>query len=417
MKTYFPQWKEQLPQKYFAVLQPLLPIAAAENLNMWLVGGLVRDLLLQRPLHDFDLLIEGNAIAFARKVQKKLGGKIATHSPFLTATWVHPGELSLDLITARKECYPQPAVLPVIEPAGLSEDLARRDFTINTLAIGISGQDQDYLIDLHQAKADLQQRKIRVLHDRSFEDDPTRIFRAVRFEQRFGFKIEEHTLALLHAQKSSIHLLTPVRVRHEFEMSFREESAAQALQRLLDLGVLSEVHPALSWNNNLTEALKRLPGSENRQLAISSDFSLQYGVWLGSLEPGQTSGIIDRLALPGTVQSIVKSVQNILTLNPAETLHLPHLRWRRFNKTEPAVFYILLALYPETALADYIHIYLDKEREKDLIVNGQDLIALGLQPGPAFQTILEQVNNAWLDGEITTREQAVAKLATEARKN
>ena len=220
--------------------------ARSRNASLYLVGGSVRDLLLGRNIHDFDLVTESNALELAATVAAQLNARLVSHNRFGTAT-VDTGQLRLDFSTARREVYPKPGALPQITPSNMEDDLRRRDFSINAMALCIAGPSEDSLLDPCGGYPDLQGGVIRVLHSGSFIDDPTRIFRAIRYEQRLGFTIDTGTLSLLKDALTG-HALGTVsgdRIRRELQLILDEERPLPALHRARQLGLLQALHPYL----------------------------------------------------------------------------------------------------------------------------------------------------------------------------
>ena len=227
--------------------------ASALGFPIYIVGGFVRDLLLGHPSLDFDLVVEGDVIKLANSLASKYGGKATVHQKFGTAKWFVEmvQTFLLDLISARSEIYKHPAALPTVKLGTISDDLHRRDFTINTLAIRL---DSNHFGELHDELGgldDLQHGLVRVLHPRSFIDDPTRIFRAVRYEKRYGFKIAKETLALIPEARQLIEKLSAQRIRHELDLILDEPNAASMLARLDKLGLLKPIHPSLRCDKAL----------------------------------------------------------------------------------------------------------------------------------------------------------------------
>lgn len=260
--------EKKLLKEIVLLLREVGELAARKGMDAYVVGGFVRDLLLGAPTLDIDVVVEGDGIAFARELAKLWGADLTIHERFLTATlhWeqqlkspsarlhaytlarLHTCTLTrLDIATARKECYPQPAVLPKVEPATILDDLWRRDFSINAMAICISPDRFGELVDPIGGHEDLRQGVIRVLHEKSFVDDPTRIFRAVRYEQRFNFKIEHKTLQLIYQARDESFLakLSRDRVKHELWRILQEQNPIKPIRRLKQLGVLTLVAPEL----------------------------------------------------------------------------------------------------------------------------------------------------------------------------
>ena len=202
------------------LLKEIGEIADRENIKIFVVGGLVRDLLLGVKDLDIDIVVEANAINFA----KVLSDKFVTHEGFKTAT-IEKGGFKIDLATARKEYYKKPAALPQITPATIREDLFRRDFTINAMAISLNKDNFKELVDFYNGQKDLKDKKIRVLHDKSFIDDPTRIFRAIRFQKRLEFEIEPHTQKLMAdaINLGMIEKLKAQRIKKEMDLFLKEK--------------------------------------------------------------------------------------------------------------------------------------------------------------------------------------------------
>src|ERR1700752_378858 len=238
--------------------------AAALQMPLYLVGGVVRDMFLGRAVNDFDLVVEGEITAFAESILKKYGGKILVHSRFWTAKWIFNEstfkrldfsanrfpdfELSFDLVSARSETYSQPGALPDVERSTIGDDLRRRDFTINAMALRLDGNHYGELIDPLGGEADLERGTIRVIHAKSFIDDPTPIYRAVRYEGRYGFQIADDTLALIPNARPIIAELSAERIRHELDLILAEQNAVSMLARLAELDLLKPIHPVLFYD-------------------------------------------------------------------------------------------------------------------------------------------------------------------------
>jgi len=244
----------------------------------------VRDLLLERPSPDFDLVVEGDAIALARSLARRFGGRVTGHARFGTAKWHlaghkdgEPSRLSvagldsIDLVSARTEFYTHPTALPTVERGSIKLDLHRRDFTINTLALRLDGRHYGELHDYWGGVDDLKAGLVRVLHSLSFVDDPTRILRAVRFEQRFAFCIEDRTMQLLLEARPLIDRLSGDRIRHELNHILATSYAPQVLQRMHNLGILSAIHRAwVGTSGSMSTSrpwmrLSRIPSGTDRR--------------------------------------------------------------------------------------------------------------------------------------------------------
>ena len=228
-----------------SILRCLRRGALTHSLAVYLVGGPVRDVLMGLSIKDLDFVVEGDGPEVARGLAEELGGEVLVHSRFGTATLVL-GENRIDVVTARRETYPQPAALPIVSPGDISDDLGRRDFSINALALNL-GESRPQVLDKHGGLDDIRRGLVRTLHPNSFVDDPTRIFRAVRYEQRLDFRIEAETLAQLHRATAQGYLasLTGDRLRHELERILQEDRPESPLRRLGQLGILAAIHPSL----------------------------------------------------------------------------------------------------------------------------------------------------------------------------
>lgn len=416
-----------LPPEKLTLLHLAADEAAARGLPAYLVGGVPRDLLIGRKSTDFDIVVVGNAIPLARALARKYGGKVTTHEKFGTATLENREKreessdyslfsalYSLDFITARRETYAHPAALPDVTPSTLEDDLRRRDFTINTLAIRLDGEHFGELYDPHNGAADITAGVIRVLHAGSFLDDPTRIFRAVRYEQRYGFKIAPETLALVTAARAVVADLSAERVRHEFDLIFEEENATLMLARLAELDMLKAVENALPWGDDLRERLDTglaAPVAPDwdltlRYAGVTFQQILGYSLWLLDIAPAEIDTIQARLAFPSAVLECVRAAARLRLDVPALRGFAPSKWVARLRGVPLTAIYAVYLVSGEQALETYAthwqHIHPK--------TNGETLKALGLPPGPAYKKILLRLHNAWLDGEVTSAEQEKALL-------
>jgi tRNA nucleotidyltransferase (CCA-adding enzyme) len=391
----------------FQNIPELRQIAAQLPPQTYLVGGAVRDLILNRPILDLDLVVEANAIQLAQRLQQQYGGTVTLHTRFATATWQPPTGPALDLITARRETYPTPAALPQITPSTLADDLARRDFSINTLALSLS---DNSLIDLHHGQADLKNGLIRVLHPQSFCDDPTRLYRAVRYETRYNFQIAPETLALIPPALPLVERLTPERIRHEFDLLFHELHPAKALVRMDQLGLLQAVLPdVLPWDSDtadrLSSGLAALPAPGwGLDLTFNGQplkVVLGYALWLGNLHYAQIDLLHERLNFPLAVLKTIQAVSALTADLPALTDARPSAWVRRLTEVPLPALYAMHIFSREPALERYVSTW----RHIHPAADGETLKALGLPPGPRYAHILATLRAAWLDGEINTPEQ------------
>ncbi len=410
--------EQALPSALLQLLRLVSEEAAALHMPLYAVGGFVRDLLLGEKNWDVDLVVEGDAIRLARRLADKYGGRVRSHRRFGTAKWILPEEgfviqgeglpESLDLVTARTEFYEHPTALPTVERSSIKQDLHRRDFTINTLAIRLDGDHWGELLDFYGGEADLQRGLIRVLHSLSFVEDPTRILRAVRFEQRFGFRIEERTEELIEDARDLLARVSGPRITHELELILNEREPERALQRLQDLGVLPYIHPALTFSEEIARRFQRLRDALDRYDAPDAVARLYMALWLYDLSREDVRGIIERLQLR---RETIRLLEDTLTLRKAvDELKAPDTRPSRIvrlmDRRTPAALFVLAVAEDHPLIWERYDQYMAEWRHVRPTVDGEYLRKeLGLKPGPHFGRILRRLRDAWLDGEITSEEE------------
>ncbi|MEE9512695.1 MAG: CBS domain-containing protein, partial [Anaerolineales bacterium] len=316
--------EEALSGPRLALLRLVAREAEERGDALYIVGGFVRDLILSAPSVDYDLVVEGDAIGLARNLAAAYGGRESSHQRFGTAKWqldlgnkrlcaaLESESLEsnmlpkyLDFVSARTEFYTHPTALPSVQRGSIKLDLHRRDFTINTLALRLDGRYYGHLLDHWGGGRDLRNQKIRVLHSLSFMDDPTRILRAVRLEQRFNFQIEARTLELLKEAISLLDRLSGERIRSEFDTIFNEPKFAGIMVRLQALGLLEAIHAALGWDQWLEARIEAInhfepPDSWGLEEPPERDF-LYYAVWLFRLTPQEAEEVGRRLRFPAAV--------------------------------------------------------------------------------------------------------------------
>jgi tRNA nucleotidyltransferase (CCA-adding enzyme) len=390
----------------------------AERLDfpLYLVGGSVRDLLLGRVIKDFDLTIEGDAKELAEAVLKRYAGKVVFHSRFGTATWTldevtfkrlnipflgksgFPS--SLDFISARSESYAQPGALPTVKRSTLEDDLRRRDFTINAMAIRLDGMYYGKLYDPLGGQADLQNKRIRVLHSQSFVDDPTRMLRAVRYAGRYGFTIEPGTLKLINDEaRQVLSSLSGERLRHEIDLMFEENDPSVMLHQLAELDLLKPIHFTLQYANFQLPFLEVLP-SEFGEFTIpgilTTKRTLGWILWLMPLPAFDIDTISQRLDFPAILAKSASAASILLSELPSFVGWRPS-QWTFYLEEIPSIaIYAVYLMRKEPALREYlVHWRNIKPR-----TTGDKLKERGLEPGPLFAEILQQLRAAWLDGEI-----------------
>lgn len=448
--------KSSLRPVQHALLRLIGEEVSVINYTVYIVGGFVRDLLLNPLLNpllngrqldsdqanhatlDMDIVIEGNAIAFAQRMHSLYGGRVVPHQRFNTAKWllddpanpVHTHKLladlgpdagtpwsrqdlpaHLDFVTARTEFYTAPSVLPTVEDSSIKLDLHRRDFTINTLALCLNPNRWGELLDFYGGVNDLNQRLVRVLHSLSFVDDPTRILRAVRYEQRFNFTIEPRTLELLLNAGELLTHVTPARIRHELERILHEETPEKALARLDELGILAHIHPALRFTP--THAARFAALRDARAAAPPHDLLheqplelLYWGVWVADLAATDHVELSNRLGLRGDTQQLMRSLERLARRR--DSLSAPNLPPSRIVAALDGIDPVALALGPllfndQPRLLASLRAYLRDLRYLLPELDGHALAELGVPRGPHMGELLTALRAAKVDGRLPTR--------------
>jgi tRNA nucleotidyltransferase (CCA-adding enzyme) len=388
------------------------------NIPCYLVGGVVRDLLLNLPTHDSDIdfVFEGDAIKFGEILVKKYGGKLTHHFKFHTAIWHLPETFglrlkTLDLITARKESYEHAGALPTVTPSNIEDDLRRRDFPINAMAIRMDGNHFGKLLDPLNGEADLENKIIRVLHDKSFIDDPTRIFRAIRYETRYSFNIESSTLNLINDESLSVlSKLSGERIRNELDLILDEEKASETILRVAKLGVLKAVHPKVpEFNSSYSDFLDM-----DSRLDIPADRrTMGYMLWFMDLSEEEVFSICNRLDFSNELTLAVWSAAQLKWSLQHLAESKPSVWTYALEKLPLLSIYAVYLISRENSLLSYISIW----RHVKAHTTGDDLKAQGLTPGPRYKEILSALRTAWLDGVLTSKteeEEMLKKLIAES---
>jgi tRNA nucleotidyltransferase (CCA-adding enzyme) len=406
--------KEKLPSHLYDFLKMAGEVADDLKFGAYLVGGCVRDMLRGEENLDIDIVVEGDGIAFAKKLGEKIGAKVTTHERFGTAR-VIKGDFKLDVATARTEYYEFPAALPKVETSSIKKDLYRRDFTINTIAVKLNKRDFGQLIDFFGGQRDLKDRVIRVLHNLSFIEDPTRAFRAIRFSERFGFKLTKHTENLI---KSAIRMnifekLSGTRLYDELMLTFNETNPIKALKRLGDYELLKVIHPKISFSPEIESLLQSVHDTitwfELLFLKEKYDRGMLYIMaLLYKLNKDERELALDRLSVTSRLKDkILKGVhaaQEILRrLKPGNPVEIYHLLMSR--DIESVLFSMALTRDSEKKKA-ISHFLLELRNVKPALT-GNDLKNLGIPPGPEYSDILRKILNEKLMKRLHTKEEEI----------
>jgi len=425
-----------LPPARLALLKLVAETGSELNFPIYVVGGFVRDLLLERPSLDFDFVVEGDAVTLARELCSRFGGRVTTHQQFGTAKW-HLVEnkvkgsflrlpeaiatdlpVFLDLITARTEFYTHPTALPEVERGSIKLDLHRRDFTINTLALRLDGQHYGDLHDYWGGLNDLRQGFVRVLHSLSFVDDPTRMLRAVRFEQRFDFTIEERSLHLLEEARPLIAKVTGDRIRHELDHIIDEPLANAMFDRLSGLGLLTEINPGLTWDLWLEERTagivldRPVPEWANSLYNNLVNFEwikfrrdLFYNIWLLRVPEAKTKIISRQLRFPKHLKNQVQTACQVWQFLPELHGKKPSGITARLSDVPLTVLISCYLAVDDVDLKACIMNYLLEWQYVTPRITGNEIRKRGLPPSPIYRDILSNLRTAWLDGVIKTEKE------------
>ncbi len=374
--------------------------SSAVQKELFLVGGSVRDLFLNRVNLDLDLVVEGDAIELARELAKEYRTNIIIHRRFGTAK-LNFDNFSLDMATARSETYEKPGALPTVQSGTITEDLQRRDFSINAMAIYLTPHNFGKLIDPHNGIADISSRFIRILHPRSFADDATRILRAIRYEKRLLFTLEPETLKLLKNSTQMLNTISSTRLKHELDLILKEEYPEQILKRAEELGIINKLHPSLRGNGWLSDKF-----DQARQLCIrSSPLHIYYCLLVYHLSEKDCDQFISRLNIPKklaqmmTQTLILKSRVHKLErikVKPSEIFDFLN------GYTVPVIQANMLSA-ESVIIRQYLQLYLSKLRNIKPQLTGDDLVNLGISSGPELGQILNEIRKQKLDGKIKTR--------------
>ncbi|MDD5644061.1 MAG: DHHA1 domain-containing protein [bacterium] len=422
--------EEVLPFDIKKALYAAGRIADGMNCDAYIVGGIVRDVFLKVPNYDVDIVVEDKGIEFASRLAEKLGGYSVPHKKFLTSIVSLPSGIKIDVATARTEYYESPGSLPKIEYSSIKNDLYRRDFTINAMAVKINENGFGRLVDFFGGKKDLRDKVIRVLHTLSFVDDPTRIFRAVRFEQRLGFAIDRHTQNLI---KNAVDMkmfdkVAYDRVKNEIILMLSEPKPLNAIRRMADFNELRFIHLSIKFDRKAADIFNK---TENAIAWFSFNKGEPFTQWIIYF-----MGLIDSLKLPETVSVCdkfklsKKSKEKILRFKKEGPSKIKYLSRKEkmsdseiyFNLRTYSVEFLLflLAKADTDAAKRRISDFMERLRHIKLNITGKTLIKNNISPSPCFRDVLEKTLKAKLDGKIITKEeelQYALKLLEESSKS
>jgi len=396
------QIEKGLPAELVSFMQTAGEVATSQGQNLYLVGGVVRDLLLKRPNLDLDLVVEGDALKLAPLLADIVHGKTITHRRFQTAK-IRWQKWSIDLITARSETYDRPGALPKIKPGSLADDLFRRDFTVNAMAVKLAPGGYGELIDPHGGRDDLEHRFIRILHEKSFIDDATRIWRSLRYEQRLDFRLEPATLKLLKRDIAMLDTISGDRIRHELELVLKEALPEKVLGRTQELGVLARLHPALKGDTWLAEKFKQARKVSSPNLPSVELYMALLAYLMSKEESGE---LALRLRLPGSLARTLQDTSSLKTGLPslADPGLAPSRTFKLLKDYSQAAIIANSVASDSAEVKGHIQNFLTKLRYVRPALTGNDLQKMGIAPGPHIKEILNLLHEARLDGKVTSKQ-------------
>ena len=412
-------WLQSLDKNIIALLKKIGRKADQKGFAAFVVGGYVRDVILKRKNFDLDVVVEAGAVPLAEEFSYESGGSLVVYKQFMTATVILPKGLRVDFVTARKETYPHPGALPVVSAGSIHDDLLRRDFTINAMALSINPKTFGNLRDDFQGYQDLKGKRIRILHSRSFRDDPTRILRAVRFEQRFDFKIEQNSLDMLKStlKNDVVSFVKPPRYFDEFKKILSEAHPQKFLRRLWKLGALDFLGLKFKNFSKILRLMhriegqiiwfeKKVPRTETIERWLLFFMALGQGLSADRLRPLFKKFHFKkedqlRLLSCAEIPALLKSLRSP-GIMPSEV-------FARLKPLSSETILFLKARAPDRAASKQIEGFLLKYDSIKLTINGRDLNRLGILPGKQMGIILNNILRAKIDGELKTKEEELRK--------
>ena len=416
-----------VPEKIFAIFEVISNIAKEMRVKVYLVGGIVRDLLLDISNLDIDIVVEGNGIEFAQKLSEVLNARLEGHEKFKTAVVVLQNGQHIDIASARIEYYSKPASLPDVEPGSISQDLARRDFTINTLAVSLNKKDFGTIIDFFGARKDLTGKKIKVLHKMSFIEDPTRIFSAVRFEHRLGFKMDSQTerLAGASVEMNMFSELNGIRVRDELVSILQEKNPWKSIKRLQDLKALEKIGINIILDENFTVFLKSISRKYKRLSGYTGNNFEIWRAFLAAMFLESREEIIrkwcDRMKIRKNDTRVIENsalmfnfLKEKLCVKVDKYSDLYRLLHDKNNE-----LLLILGAAGKTCFENILSFY-KKVSGIKLEITGDDLKILGFKPSRKYKVALDRVLTLKLDGLVKSRQeelQAAGSILSEIKED
>jgi tRNA nucleotidyltransferase (CCA-adding enzyme) len=405
--------KEILDQKTLSILNVAGRVAEKSGFRAYLVGGLVRDLILRQRNLDVDLVVEGDAIEFARSLAKRLKGRVRSHKKFKTAVVILDNEFKLDVATARTEYYKSPGAHPMIERGSIKLDLYRRDFSVNSLAVRLNPDSFGQVVDFFSGLKDLKDRTIRILHNMSFIDDPTRIIRAVRFEQKFNFRIGKHTEYLLKGaiNKGYLKRAQGPRLLSEILVVLRGENPIRAFERMQELGILSSLHRSLAFDGKMRQIFLQVEKIHSWFQLLFLDEEPDLGdIYFHAImlmkNKQEREQILKLFHLDENRQNLIRERWgrlNGIMRDLARTENEPNSSIARLlGPVGIEDLLLIMSLTKREGTVKAVSLYLSRLRFIKSEISGKILRQMGYVSGPLFREIMLALQDARVDGLVNS---------------
>jgi tRNA nucleotidyltransferase (CCA-adding enzyme) len=406
--------KERLPSKIIQELRHLGQVADMLGYNAYLVGGVVRDVILRHENLDIDIVIEGDGIRFAHKFAEYYKARVRSHKKFGTAVLIFPDGFKVDVATARMEYYESPGAPPVVETSSLKLDLYRRDFTINTLAIKLNKRDYGTLIDYFGALNDIKEKVLRVLHNLSFVEDPTRMLRAIRFEQRFDFKIAKLTLALIKNSAKIDFFKEPANRRFlaELRLILKEKDPVKAIKRMNEFNLLQFISPELKFDpaiEHLFEEIKKVLSWYNL-LYLEGPFEPWKVYWHGLTSQLSIVSLKELAERTGMVdiesrRMLAQRQETGLVLDQLYSFSGDNYQlYTMLSPYDTETLLFLMASSNSEKTRKMISGFFTKLKGTKIQLRGRDLLEMGFTEGPIYRDIFNLLMEARLNNLIKSKE-------------
>ncbi len=418
-------FKERLGANLLGLLEKVSLVADKSGVSVFAVGGFIRDLLLNIPNKDIDVVVEGDGILFASRLAEEFGGRVKSHEKFGTSVVIFPDGYRMDVATARLEYYEHPAALPTVEESSVKSDLYRRDFTVNSIAVKLNGDGAFCLIDFFNGEKDIKNKEIHVLHNLSFIEDPCRLFRAIRFEQRFGFKISKQTEAFMKVaiKKRLVESLSGTRLLNEVILILKENNPLSCILRLKELDLLQFISPQMLTSSIDHQALEKIEGVFSWAEIVSlpekpESWYVYFLAMFYSLDEGSLLQAVERLQMQARLKKSLIRDRSVcregLELLAKDKNWEPETIYNQFSQFSVEAIIFFLAVAASERANRYVNIYFTQYYgQAELSLTGDDLVEMGMKPGPVFQAVFKALREAHVKGIIQTREEEVAWVRKE----